>query len=269
MWNLLLLLATFFSSTNAATKDQWRSRTIYQLLTDRFSRGNGDNSPCPNLGNYCGGTFNGITQNLDYIQNMGFDAIWISPIPVNYPGAYHGYAAIDLYGVNPNFGTEQDLLNLVNACHSRGMYVMLDVVANHVGPVTPNYTEINPFNNEKYYHPYCEISDWNNQTNVEYCWLGTLPDLAQENPFVRQTLKSWIHWIVNKFGFDGLRVDTAIEVPMDFWAEFSMSAGVYTVGETFNGDPDYCATYQGCLDGILNYPLFFMMRNVFQQGQQM
>jgi len=74
---------------------------------------------------------------------------------------------------------------------------------------------------------------------------------------------------VNKYGFDGLRVDTALEVPMDFWAEFSMSSGVYTVGETFNGDINYCATYQGPLDGILNYPLFFLLRNLFQSGGDM
>lgn len=159
MWRTLACFLSLLLISQSATKDQWRSRTVYQLLTDRFSRGNGDNSPCPDLGNYCGGTFKGITQNLAYIQNMGFDAIWISPIPVNYPGAYHGYAAIDIYGVNPYFGTEQDLLDLVAACHAQGIYVMLDVVANHVGPVSPNYTQINPFNKEEYYHSYCQIND--------------------------------------------------------------------------------------------------------------
>lgn len=72
MW---IIFVCVISLANAATKDQWKSRTIYQVLTDRFSRGNGDNSGCPDLHNYCGGTFKGITQNLDYIQTMGFDAI--------------------------------------------------------------------------------------------------------------------------------------------------------------------------------------------------
>lgn len=62
------------------TPDQWKSRTIYQLLTDRFARSDGAKTQCSNLGNYCGGGYKGIINNLDYIQGMGFDAIWISPI---------------------------------------------------------------------------------------------------------------------------------------------------------------------------------------------
>jgi alpha-amylase len=66
---------------------------------------------------------------------MGFDAIWISPIVTNTPNGYHGYWMQDLYGFNPNFGSEADLQALIQACHSRSMFVMLDVVGNHVGQV--------------------------------------------------------------------------------------------------------------------------------------
>mmetsp|Transcript_1008 Transcript_1008/g.1000 ORF Transcript_1008/g.1000 Transcript_1008/m.1000 type:complete len:341 (-) Transcript_1008:24-1046(-) len=149
------------------------------------------------------------------------------------------------------------------------MYVMLDVVANHVGPVSPDFSVINPFNKSEYYHPYCQINNWNDQHEVEWCWLGTLPDLSQENQYVRNTLKSWINWIVNKYGFDGLRVDTAVEVPKDFWYEFQASAGVYAVGEAFNGDINYVSGYQGPLDAVLNYPLYFLLRNIFAYGGDM
>jgi alpha-amylase len=64
----------------AGTPEQWKSRTIYQLLTDRFARSDGTKTQCSNLGNYCGGGYKGIMNNLDYISGMGFDAIWISPI---------------------------------------------------------------------------------------------------------------------------------------------------------------------------------------------
>ena len=117
---------------------EWQSRTIYQVLTDRFARNNGDTSGCSNLGNYCGGGFVGLMNNLDYIQNMGFDAIWVSPIVLNTPGGYHGYWAQDFYSVNPNFGTEQQFINLISALHSRNMWIMVDVVANHVGPIGTN-----------------------------------------------------------------------------------------------------------------------------------
>jgi glycosidase len=85
-----------------------------QVLTDRFYTGS-DNPPQCNLNNYCGGTWQGIADKLDYITSMGFDAIWISPIVENTPNGYHGYWAADLQQVNSNFCTQQDLLNLVGS----------------------------------------------------------------------------------------------------------------------------------------------------------
>jgi len=93
---------------------------------------------------------------------MGFDAIWISPVVTNYPGGYHGYWATDFYTINANFGSAQDLKDLVNACHSRGIWVMVDVVANHVGPIGTNYASVNPFNKAEHYHTNCDINNWNN-----------------------------------------------------------------------------------------------------------
>ncbi len=60
-------------------------------MTDRYSKTNGDTSSCSSLSNYCGGTFKGIENNLDYIKGMGFDAIWISPVVDNIANGYHGY----------------------------------------------------------------------------------------------------------------------------------------------------------------------------------
>lgn len=96
-------------------------------MTDRLARNSDPSSPCSNLNNYCGGTFNGIIRKLDYIQGMGFNAIWISPIPQQTPGGYHGYWQMDIYNVNSHFGSSGDLQDLVNECHKRGIWVMLDV----------------------------------------------------------------------------------------------------------------------------------------------
>jgi alpha-amylase len=63
---------------------------------------------------------------------LGFDAIWISPVIDNYNGGYHGYWARNMYDVNHNFGSADDLKAFVNACHQRDIWVMVDVVANHV-----------------------------------------------------------------------------------------------------------------------------------------
>ena len=77
---------------------------------------------------------------------MGFDAIWISPIVANLAGGYHGYWATNWEQVNTNFGSADDLKALVNAAHAKGIYVMVDVVANHVAPVGDDFSQIYPFN---------------------------------------------------------------------------------------------------------------------------
>ena len=71
---------------------------------------------------------------------MGFDAIWISPVVDNLDGGYHGYWARNWEKVNSNFGSEQDLKDLVNAAHGKGMYVMVDVVANHAAPIGDDFS---------------------------------------------------------------------------------------------------------------------------------
>ncbi len=89
------------------TPEEWKARTVYQVLTDRIDSTDGKaGSYCNDLSHYCGGTFKGIQNHLDYIAGMGFDAIWISPIVQNWPGSYHGYHCTDLYKINTNFGSE-------------------------------------------------------------------------------------------------------------------------------------------------------------------
>ena len=183
--------------------EEWKSRTIYQVLTDRFAREDGSTAPCQNLGNYCGGTYRGLINNLDYIQNMGFDAIWISPIVDNTDGGYHGYWARNWNKLNSNFGSDEDFFYFVSECHNRGIWVMVDIVMNHIGPVGTDYSSIYPFNSPDHYHNYCVIqdSDFNggNQWNVEHCRLAGLPDLNQENPFVREQLLQWVENIKNTY----------------------------------------------------------------------
>ena len=178
-----LLLTTYIS---CKSKAEWKSRSIYQILTDRFARSSGT-STCK-LGSYCGGDYKGIIKKLDYIKGMGFDAIWISPIIENTEGSYHGYHFTNLYKLNSHFGSENDFLSFVEACHQKDIWVMVDVVANHVGPVGTDYSKINPFNSAEHYHDKCDINDWNNQWQVENCRLSNLPDLKQENDWVTQNL---------------------------------------------------------------------------------
>jgi alpha-amylase len=167
--SILIIITLSINQITSKTKEEWKSRVIYQLLTDRFARTNGDTSGC-DLHNYCGGSFRGIINNLDYISGMGFNAIWISPVVENTPGSYHGYHMTNLYTINSNFGSEQDLRDLISACHARDIWIMLDVVANHVGPVGTDYNRVHPFHDAEHYHDVCQINSEDfakNQARVE------------------------------------------------------------------------------------------------------
>ena len=115
------------------------------------------------------------------------------------------------------------MISLVRAAHARDMYVMVDVVANHVGYIDTSkegFSAIKPFDKEEYYHPDCEIKDWNDDQQMHNCRLAGLPDLDESNDQVRSLLKIWIKWLVYTYEFDGVRIDTLGHMPNDFWKEF-------------------------------------------------
>lgn len=269
----LLALALLGASALGASMADWKSRTIYQIITDRFATSDGSNPSC-NLKKYCGGTWKGIENHLDYIQGMGFDAVWISPVVENTDGGYHGYWTKNFYAYNSNFGTEAELKSLRSALNARGMYLMVDIIANHAGPVGYDYSSIYPFNSTDHYHDCngcpsdCNIADYMNDDEVEHCRLSGLPDLNQSNTYVRETLiDSLIKTIVPIC--DGIRVDTVPEVPKDFWAEMQGKIGTFAMGEAYDGRIPYVAGFQGPLNSVLSYPLFFTARNVFAYGNSM
>jgi len=264
---LVLAISLLGLALAGHSAEEWKSRAIYQVVTDRFARNNGTTTGCSNLGNYCGGGFVGLMNNLDYIQNMGFDAIWISPVIRNTPGGYHGYWAEDFYEINPHFGTEQDLKNLISEMHRRDMWIMFDVVANNVGPIgtsLQNVGEIKPFYKKSYYHPYCKIN-WDSKYSIENCWLNDLPDLNQFDPYVKRTLLSWVSDLMTKFDVDGLRIDTCLEVPISFWKDFKDAAGLFTMCDVTDEKIEVTSEYQGTVDSVQNYPLYRLIRDLFQK----
>ncbi|KAF7165728.1 hypothetical protein CNMCM5623_009828 [Aspergillus felis] len=264
---LPLSLSLLGQAAHALTPAEWRSQSIYFLLTDRFGRqDNSTTAACD------------VTQRLDYIQGMGFTAVWITPVTEQFyedtgdGTSYHGYWQQNIYEVNSNYGTAQDLKSLANALHARGMYLMVDVVANHMGydgaGTSVDYSVFNPFNSSSYFHPYCLISDYSNQTNVEDCWLGdttvSLPDLNTTETTVRTIWYDWVKALVANYSIDGLRIDTVKHVEKAFWPDYNSAAGVYCVGEVFSGDPAYTCPYQNYLDGVLNYPIYYQLLYAFE-----
>ncbi|KAI0010991.1 glycoside hydrolase family 13 protein [Xylariaceae sp. FL0662B] len=271
------LNALWAVAAQALSPEEWRGQSIYQVLTDRFARTDGSTTACDDLSSYCGGTWQGLINKLDYIQGMGFTAIWISPIVKNLEdvtgegAAYHGYWAEDINSVNSNFGTEDDLVALSAALHDRGMYLMVDVVTNHMGyngcGDCVDYSRFNPFNSADYYHPYCPI-DYDDETSVVQCWEGdntvSLPDIKTEDSGIRDTWNSWITDLVAKYTIDGLRIDSLKHVEKDFWPGFQTAANIHMIGELLDGDPAVYPDWTNYISGIMNYPAYYWLTRAFQ-----
>lgn len=176
-------------------------------------------------------------------------------------GGYHGYWAKDIYAVNSNYGSAADLTSLITAVHAKGMYIMVDIVVNHMG--FGSVSTFNPFNNAGYYHSSCDISDYNNQPMVESCEIADLPDIKTEDPNVRSIFQSWIRNLVSTYQIDGLRLDTVKHVEKSFWPPFVSSAGVFAIGEVFHGDPAYVGPYQNYVPGVVNFPMYYSITDSY------
>jgi len=236
-----------------------------------------DPSSCnPAKQTWCGGTWNTIRENLDYVQNAGFTAIWISPVSQNYEGpttvygdAYTGYWIADVTQLNARFGTSEDLKALSGELHKRGMYLMVDVVVNNVmaTTITPDLSTYF-FKEQSQYHKYCPI-EWGNTTSEQDCWLGDtkvpLPDLNTQDPTVVSGYANWIKSLVTEYSIDGLRIDAAKHVNIEFWPQMCGAAGVFCMGEVFGSDINAASIYQGpqALDSILQYPMYTALVEAF------
>mmetsp|Transcript_80558 Transcript_80558/g.207345 ORF Transcript_80558/g.207345 Transcript_80558/m.207345 type:complete len:606 (-) Transcript_80558:586-2403(-) len=268
----------------------WQNKVVYQVITDRFAPSNGSEAPCDDLSNYCGGTWKGIVDHLDYIQGLGADAIWISPVVLNTPKGYHGYWARSLIELNPEFGAREELDALTSECHSRGMMVLADVVANHMGMDWADIPMIEPFNETQYYHNCdicvaagatkggckggvceCSVEDYDNSEQELNCQLMNLPDLDQDQPFVRKKLFEFARDLVWIHGFDGLRIDTVPYVKKEFWKSFRYAAQRrFSLGEVSSPDNGRVFEYveTEAMDSVINYPLYFQLRNSFRAAGQ-
>jgi alpha-amylase len=144
------------------------------------------------------------------------------------------------------------------------MYIMVDVVANHMGQGNIADFKPSPLNQASAYHPACDI-DYNNQTSVENCRIAGLPDVYTQSTELKNLYNTWISWLVKEYSFDGVRIDTVKHVQQDFWPDFANAAGVYSIGEVFDGNPSYLAPYAKLMPGLLNYATYYPMNRFYQQ----
>ena len=254
----------------------WEAANVYFLLTDRFHNGNPENDlnfartePTGPMRGFMGGDLAGITQKIEtgYFDSLGVNALWFTPVVEQIHGAtdegtgnsygYHGYWARDWTALDPNFGTRAELQALVEMAHSRGIRVVMDVVLNHTGPVTPQ----DPAWPEDWVRlePVCAFQDY--ETTTACTLVANLPDIYTESDapvelpdallakwkeegrlsaeldelqvFFDRTgyprapryyIIKWLTDYVNDLGIDGFRVDTAKHADEKAWGELYQEA---------------------------------------------
>lgn len=269
-----LLSASPFLQAQAPVKKpfSWEAATVYFLLTDRFQNGNTANDhnyhrtkPTGKLRGFEGGDLRGVIQKIDegYFDALGINAIWMTPVVeqihdgvdegTGFSYGFHGYWTRDWTALDPNFGTEADLKELVDKAHAHGIRVLLDAVVNHTGPVTPEdavYPEAWVRTSPK-----CTYKSYD--TYITCTLVENLPDVKTESdhsvqvpPFLadkwkeegryeaemasldqffastgypqapRYYIMKWLADYITKYGIDGYRVDTAKHTSEYVWADF-------------------------------------------------
>jgi glycosidase len=296
---------------------------MYLIMIDRFSDGDASNNdPAVSRGMYDrakpryyhGGDFEGIIKRLPYLKDLGVTAIWLTPWYDNtnrlneretYPEVeggpkrpiadYHGYGAIDFYGVEEHFGTMSDLRRLVDEAHRVGIKVIQDQVANHSGPYHPwakdqptptwfNGTEANHLANTWQTwtlhdpHPPARLK----REALEGWFIDILPDFNQSDEEAARYIIQNTLWWIGMTGVDAIRQDTWQYVPNHFWRDWTAAIkreyrNVNVVGEVLDGDAAHVAFFQGGrtrfdgidsgLDTLFDFPFFYPVRRAFAEGK--
>jgi glycosidase len=258
---------------------------IYLIMTDRFSDGDATNNLPPgapaeandrrNPRAYHGGDFRGVINHLSYLKELGVTAIWLTPWYDNWNGVkncdkpwcpstyYHGYHAIDYYGVEDHFGDLKMLRELIEKAHALGLKVIQDQVANHIGsqhpwagdPPLDNWFHgtvhnhlLDRFQNSVLLSPHANQEEVRN--TLDGWFSDDMPDMNQDEPEVaRYEIQNSLWW-VGMTGIDGIRQDTIQYIPRFFIHNLSNALHdeyprMWMVGEVFERDAAQTAFFIG------------------------
>lgn len=300
---------------------------IYLLMPDRFANGDRTNDDPPlsrglldrsKPRHYHGGDLAGVRAHLPYLRELGVTALWTTPWYDNVnqlnqlekytadnrraaagePSTdYHGYGAVDFYGVEEHFGDLAQLCGLVNDAHAAGLKVIHDQVANHTGPYHPwvaNAPTPTWFNGTTANHLDNSWQTWTIaatnppadklRSTLDGWFINLLPDLNQDDPETAAYLMQNSLWWIGRTGLDAVRQDTLPYVPRTYWSRWTAALKreypqLTVLGEMWDGNPQLVAFFQGGggrFDGVdsgvttlFDFPLHYAVRDVFAKGQPM
>ncbi|MED3562113.1 alpha-amylase family glycosyl hydrolase [Bacillus xiapuensis] len=277
---ILILITVFLLSSvpaNAAVKKEkrlWQDESIYSIMIDRFNDGDTNlnknvNTKDPNV--YNGGDFQGIIDKLDYIHDMGFTAVRLTPIFDNASNGYHGYWVTDFYKTDEHFGSIKAFQKLVNEAHKRKMKVLIDFTANNVAK---DHQWVTDPGKKDWFHKKQPIQNWNDQNELENGWVDGLPDLNQDNPKVKNYLIKAAKWWIEKTDIDGYSLPEVNMVPKSFWSDFSTAVksvkqNFFLIGIPAEKTPFIGTEYEKAgIDSLYNASLSTDLRKAFANTDQ-
>jgi glycosidase len=242
---------------------KWTQESIiYHIFVDRFAKDNHEVILSNNLKEKLGGNIKGIINHLDYIESLGINTIWLSPIFKS--TSYHGYDIEDYFDIDPAWGNKEDLKRLVNNAFERGIRIILDFVPNHLSYLNPIFQDALNNKNSKYRNWFIFKDD---NSYESFFGVKSMPKINLKNREARKyIIEAAKYWIKN-FGISGYRLDYAVGPDINFWTEYYYSIKkdfpeTFHFGEIVD-TPEYVKKFIGKMDGVLDFYLFKLLREFF------
>lgn len=219
-----------------------------------------------------GGTLRGVMDNLDYIKELGVNCIYLNPVFT--ANSYHKYDTADYFGIDPCFGTKEDLKELVRCCHKNGIRVILDGVFNHCGPNFFAFRDVlekgkaSAYYDWFYYMP--EPVEFTDPPSYEaFAYVKEMPKLNTGNTKVAEYLCEVGAYWIKEADIDGWRLDVANEINHDFWRKFrskvrSIKPDIFLIGEIWEDAGCWLAGDQ--FDSTMNYTFSYLCKDFFAKG---
>ncbi len=240
---------------------------FYQIFVDRFAMGDRTKDTSyinlkwgeiPNPKSFAGGDLKGIREKLDYIASLGINALYLTPVFRSISN--HKYDISDYYRIDEQFGTSEDLKELVKACHEKGMHILLDAVFNHCSEDLPQFRDVLEKGKKSPYFDWFMIrgdKPEKDPLNYEvFAFCDYMPKLNTSNPEVAEFLTGVATHYIREYGIDGWRLDVSDEVSHDFWRTFRKAVKAENpeaviIGENWHDASNYLRGDQ--YDSIMNY----------------